>query len=98
MRQNFITGVGKIKIVPIGRSGSGFIGWAKKQDGAFENRRPVIIQQLAEVRDRLIGVKKLAYPRPKAYLPQVAQASCRRPVIVGRPDRRNGSNQKSRAL
>src|SRR2546430_15328596 len=98
MRQNFITGVGKIKVVPIGWSSSGFIGWAVKQDGPFEHGRPVIIQHLAEVRDRLIGIKSLPYPRQKSYLPQVAQASGRRPVIVGRPDRRNGSNQKSRTL
>src|SRR2546429_8313447 len=98
MRQNFITGVGKIKVVPIGWSSSGFIGWAVKQDGPFEHGRPVIIQHLAEVRDRLIGIKSLHYPRQKSYLPQIVLTPDSEPVSVGRKDCDPGIHYKSRML
>src|SRR6266480_2601393 len=98
MRQNLITGVGKIKIVPIGWSGSGFISWAVKQDGPFEHGRPVIIQHLAEVRDRLIGIKVFPNTGQKPYLPQIVLTPDSEPVIADRKDCDPGIHNKSRML
>src|SRR3982074_2629419 len=98
MRQNFITGAGKIKIVPIGWSSSRIIRGAVKLDGPSDHGRSIVIKHLAKIRDCLIGIKSLPYSGQKPNLSEVVLASKPEPIVIRGTRGDDGKHQRSRAL